>query len=423
MQTLTRDIVSEQIGKFIAPLSRRLEELTRLLQRMTTTWHLSHYPGTEFGIISGTATQQTDMVSRVHRTWHRWQMRTSPDTADDTRYSGDDRSFHPPTPTEMTDPYDHLLDAVTTLPSWIHTNNPRLLETQLPTCRGTKDNLNEFENLLRNYLHPASIQLTEVAELRYFQSLLREEAIEFYESLTITTETRLNDVLTKFRRESLKEDLKEVARFKSDQANYDLRQKLSRTSKSAWKLSPNKRFKVKQDNTSTFLLGKLSISIQQDLTTSNIEDATPKEIKTFLHRRHQYNRFTNTAMPQPFHQATTMQNDGKQKTTQKRNVPDNREELQKAAFIVTVSVGHRQAECCPKARGAKNGILPTSERETNADDHPQYNRKLVFQICGYTGHSAKYCNQRQRNTSPINRYHMRNKHKTKHETRDTRQNG
>ena len=57
-------------------------------------------------------------------------------------------------------------------------------------------------------------RLPEEAKLQYFGSFLREEATEFYESLTITTETNLIDVLTKFRKEFTKEGFREVARYK-----------------------------------------------------------------------------------------------------------------------------------------------------------------------------------------------------------------
>ena len=57
-------------------------------------------------------------------------------------------------------------------------------------------------------------RLSEEPKLQYFQSLLREEAVEFYQSLTNTTETNLNDVLTEFRKKFTKDDLKEVARWK-----------------------------------------------------------------------------------------------------------------------------------------------------------------------------------------------------------------
>ena len=38
-QTLTQKTVKEQIRRFIAPVTRQLEELTRLVQGMTTTRH------------------------------------------------------------------------------------------------------------------------------------------------------------------------------------------------------------------------------------------------------------------------------------------------------------------------------------------------------------------------------------------------
>ena len=39
IQTLTQEAVNEQIRGFIAPLTRQLEDLTRLVQGMTTTRH------------------------------------------------------------------------------------------------------------------------------------------------------------------------------------------------------------------------------------------------------------------------------------------------------------------------------------------------------------------------------------------------
>ena len=66
-------------------------------------------------------------------------------------------------------------------------------------------------------------RLSEEAKLQYLQSLVTEEAIEFYQSLTITTETNLNDVLTKIREEFTQADLREVARYRCDQAKYDPR--------------------------------------------------------------------------------------------------------------------------------------------------------------------------------------------------------
>ena len=60
IQMVIHEAVNEQIRRFIAPLIRQLEELTRLVQGMNTTRHPNHYPRTEFGTTSGTAMPQSD---------------------------------------------------------------------------------------------------------------------------------------------------------------------------------------------------------------------------------------------------------------------------------------------------------------------------------------------------------------------------
>ena len=60
VQTLTEEAVNEQVGGFITPLTRQLEELTRLLQGMTTSGHPKPYSRTEFGTTFGTTMPQSD---------------------------------------------------------------------------------------------------------------------------------------------------------------------------------------------------------------------------------------------------------------------------------------------------------------------------------------------------------------------------
>ena len=183
--------------------------------------HVDYYPKTDFGTTSGTATYQSDMVTAATRPQTRQQQMTSPDTDDVSTINDHDRRFRRPTTPEITDSYEHLLKAITTLPSRTQSNNLRLLKTQIATFRGTTNTFNEFEIPLRNHLRPMRNKLTKEAKLHYFRRLLREEAIEFYQSLTITTETTLNDVLTEFRKEFTEDDLQEIARYKWDQTKYD----------------------------------------------------------------------------------------------------------------------------------------------------------------------------------------------------------
>ena len=60
-QTLTQEAVNEQIRGFIAPLTRQLEELTRLVQGTTISRHPNFYPKTKLGTTSGTAMPQSDI--------------------------------------------------------------------------------------------------------------------------------------------------------------------------------------------------------------------------------------------------------------------------------------------------------------------------------------------------------------------------
>ena len=210
---------------------------------------------------------------------------TGTDTDDKLSYNEYDRRSGQPTTPKMTVPYKHLLDAITTLPSPIQTNNPRLLEAQAPTFRETKNTLNEFEHFLRNHLRPMSKRLTKEAKLQYFQSLLREETVEFHQSLTIITESTLNNVLTIFRKECTKNDLNEITRYLRDEAEHN---PTAKTFSDLLKRLKNFAKQMFLDNareyTQTFLFGKLPISIQQEIIFTLKEDATTEELEALLHK-------------------------------------------------------------------------------------------------------------------------------------------
>ena len=61
-QTLTQDVVNEQIREPFAPPTRQLENLIRLVQGMFTSRHSNPYPKTELGATSGTAMPQSDIL-------------------------------------------------------------------------------------------------------------------------------------------------------------------------------------------------------------------------------------------------------------------------------------------------------------------------------------------------------------------------
>ena len=63
VQTLTQEAVNKQNRRFIAPLTRQLEELTRLVQGVVTTQQPQNYPRTDLGTTSGIATHQSHRLS------------------------------------------------------------------------------------------------------------------------------------------------------------------------------------------------------------------------------------------------------------------------------------------------------------------------------------------------------------------------
>ena len=68
IQTLTQEAVNEHIRRFIAPLTRQLEELTRPVQGMSTSRHPNSYPRTERGTTCGTAKPQSHTEWAVRTT-------------------------------------------------------------------------------------------------------------------------------------------------------------------------------------------------------------------------------------------------------------------------------------------------------------------------------------------------------------------
>ena len=76
---------------------------------------------------------------------------------------------------------ENIIEAITKLPNRLQTSNTiqKFLHTQVPTSGGDKDRFNEYKHLHHKHLRPFSNRLTEEAKLQYFQSFLREEAIEF----------------------------------------------------------------------------------------------------------------------------------------------------------------------------------------------------------------------------------------------------
>ena len=274
---------------------------------------------------------------------------------------------------------------------------PKILQTQVPLFRGNREKYNELEHLLKNHLRPHMNKLTDEQKLNYFQSLLRDEAIEFWQTLKITTETTLQDVLQAFTKEYAKEDLKEVSKYKFDQMRYDPTKEsfadfLTRYKKLAKQAYGDKA----NDIAETFLFAKLPIQIQNELAMAGKHDAKVEEIKTFVQRRCQYAQLLpGTSDMQPFNQVYNYQSkqNNAQPAPNHNNTEKNATREVKRRFEGNCRycniLGHKWIECRKRLRDEANGITKKSQQRpqpgnNNAQqqetEKPRYNSKLVCQI-------------------------------------------
>ena len=127
--------------------------------------------------------------------------------------------YPPPSTHQIDDIVTEIHQLRDTMTDTVH--HPEILQTQVSHFRGNSEKYNEFEHLLLNHLRPHQHKLSEEQKLTYFQSLLRDNAIEFWQSLKITNRTTLAQVLRYFKQEYAKEDLKKVAKYEFDQNRYD----------------------------------------------------------------------------------------------------------------------------------------------------------------------------------------------------------
>ena len=186
---------------------------------------------------------------------------------------------------------------------------PKILQTQVPLFKGNREKYNEFEHLLLSHLQPHAHKLTEEQKLKNFKSLLRDDAIEFWQTLTITTETTLKDILAAFKKEYAKEELSEVSKFKFDQLRYDPTIESFSTFLANYKKVAKQAYGEKaQEIIQTFLFAKLPIQLQNELAIAGNYDASIEDIKKFVQRRCQYAQLLpNQQLLQPFNQAIQTQ--------------------------------------------------------------------------------------------------------------------
>ena len=167
--------------------------------------------------------------------------------------------------------------------------------------------------------------------------------------------------------------------------------------------------------------------MQHELSLTGKSNATLDDIKEYINRRCQLQIATPTHQVSLVNEVSTNSN-ANAETRNSRPQQDNREKPRGKfnGYCDYCGIwGHKKAECRKKIRDEKYiDQHPNSDRQRRDDrrddsrdnrnnnrddsrdrrrddsnDKPKYNQKLVCQICGYTGHSAKKCYQRTKGAS------------------------
>ena len=125
-------------------------------------------------------------------------------------------------------------------------------------------------------------------------------------------------------------------------------------------------------------------TIHPDLSLQQVPDLHPAGfIKKQQGGRQQYNPFTKVALFQPFHQATTMEDDRKPKTAPQPQNARQTKRLEADSFHCNKPC-HMQTECRQRDRDAEHGMFRTRESQQNTEDHKkvgddQLNRRPQLQ--------------------------------------------
>ena len=225
----------------------------------------------------------------------------------------------------------------------------RYLTRSSRSSKVSKAKCHEFERLLINHFRPHQNRITEEDKVPYFQSLLRDEAIDFWQTLRITPETTFKDVVEKYRKEIANDDFEEISKkFKWDQLVMTPRKKILKRPKvlkedgytSIWWLTRRIHGNV--------LFEKLQI--QHQLSTAGKSEVSVKEIKAFIQRRlefqllisqatahTQFNEMSINTQKQPRQGYNT-----EQRNTDKPKINGDCHYCGKRR--------HRERECCSKER-------------------------------------------------------------------------
>ena len=148
-------------------MNRQIGELTDLVLALTQQISSNHREGNGLTIAKLSANGHSDMVTGVQNPQPSGSRTTPPNATPRSDVSA-------PQLTDVMTEIHHLRNTMGDT-----FTQPKILQTQVPLFKGNREKYNKFEHLLLNHLRPHAHKLTEEQKLNYFQSLLKDDAIEF----------------------------------------------------------------------------------------------------------------------------------------------------------------------------------------------------------------------------------------------------
>ena len=167
--------IKESYERRINELHREFSQLKDLMMVIVKKSNSESQPSSSKGPSKPPQQLGSDMVTGVTETRSSRPKSSFTNFRRYQEYDSDEEGESTPRSNE-----ERLLNAIETIPQRIKstTTNTKLLQTHVPTFRGQKDKFVEVEHLLLNHLSPLANKITEENKLHFFQSLLRDEAIE-----------------------------------------------------------------------------------------------------------------------------------------------------------------------------------------------------------------------------------------------------
>ena len=351
---------SEQrsIDQRFSDMNKQISDLTRLVLALTEKLSSNIGERNSQSTASDKACARSDMVTGVSPT--NYLTNPHPTHQSTSRYPQPSANQF----NDIVNEIHHLRDTMTDT-----VQHPKILHTQVPLFRGNREKYNEFEHLLLNHLRPHQHKLSEEQKLTYFQSLLRDDAIEFWQSLKMTSQTTLAQVLRYFKNKYAKEDLKEVAKYKLDQMRYDPTAETFNDFLNKYKKVAKQAFGDKSsDITETFLFAKLPVQMQNELAMAGKHDASMEEIRTFVQRRCQYAQLIPKTTAQPFNQISAPQLNVAAPQSSNSQPTQNRETKRKfdGKCRHCGITGHKWAECRKRLREEAHNKTTTHNQQQPA---------------------------------------------------------